>query len=242
MVGTGDLGTWQNVCVNWKVSNSTNNSPSITNSTTTVYKWQSHWEDSWGRYQNFASQILKQYRVTAEYECTGAGLTFRNWEWECRPIIRTPAERLRDIIASRHAPAIIGKRIAAPINTDAREIRARETLKLVVGEEQYRRFLKHGFVTAFNRKSGRTYKIGTGHQMTDVFEKGKHITRLCVLLAGDFPPTDHLIVRYLMALNDEERLWALANKHRRLVSPQSVPREQISLSLAEEFKRMKAAG
>jgi len=57
------------------------------------------------------------------------------------------------------------------------------------------------------------YQIFPGHGITCVYENGKMIERLCVVLRGDFPPTDSVIVRYLMALNNEDQLWGLAIKH-----------------------------
>ena len=138
-----------------------------------------------------------------------------------KPAPVSVTDRLQLIIATRTAPTIMkGRRshymMAMP---DNREMRARETLKLIVGDDAYRRYLKDGFVSVKNHDSGRVYQIFPGHGFTKVYEKGKLIETLCVVLrsgitVGDnFTPTDHLIVRYLLALNDEKRLWALANKH-----------------------------
>lgn len=140
-----------------------------------------------------------------------------NWHWIVQTYSQTPvktlAERMREVIANRHAPAVIGTRLPVESAFDAREKRARETLRLVVGDDQYRRFLKHGFVSARNRKSGKVYQIFGGTRMVNVYENGKHIERLCVYLSGSFPATDQIIVRYLMALNNEQQLWDIAIKH-----------------------------
>ena len=47
--------------------------------------------------------------------------------------------------------------------------------------------------------------------MVDAFEEGKKVERLCVYLKGDFPPTDQIIVLYLMFLNNEAQVRATAN-------------------------------
>lgn len=135
----------------------------------------------------------------------------------------TPQQRFREIIADRHAPAIRVRgnphdiwepsRHPLGLSRDAREIRARDTLRRVIGEDKFRSFLKTGFVSARNTKSGYFYQIYPGHGLTFVYKNGKMVERLCVYLRGDFPPTDGVVVRYLMALNNEKRLWELANKH-----------------------------
>lgn len=130
----------------------------------------------------------------------------------------TPAERLREIMARRAAPAVITRSAQRPRGTvsptdDFREARARETLSRVIGEDGYQRFLRDGFVSVRNRKSGRNYQIFPGNGLTRVYEAGRQIERLCVVLQGNYPPTDSLIVRFLLAINDEEKLWSLGIKH-----------------------------
>lgn len=140
--------------------------------------------------------------------------TVGNWGWEkCEPFIPlTPQERLREIIRSRHAPAIHGTRKPMQQPKDIREIRARETLRAVLGEDKFRQFIKNGFVTV-RAKSGLVYQIFTGHGITRVYDKGKQVERLCVVLRGSFPPTDELIMRYLLILNDERDFRKHAIKH-----------------------------
>lgn len=123
------------------------------------------------------------------------------------------SERLREIIRSRMAPAVIiptRKPLMTP--EDLREARARETLRRVIGEEKFARFLRTGFISV-RAKSGRFYQLFPGHGITRVFENGELVERLCVYLQGNFPPTDDLIMRYLLVLNDEEGFRAKANKH-----------------------------
>lgn len=128
---------------------------------------------------------------------------------------KSPLERLKDIIQKRQAPGIIivDSKRPMPLSVDIREQRARETLMRLIGQERYFKFLKTGFVSAFNRVSGRVYQIFPGHGITKVFENGQLTARLCVVLNQDFPPTDSIIMRYLLALNDEQKLWNLAIKH-----------------------------
>lgn len=39
------------------------------------------------------------------------------------------------------------------------------------------------------------------------------IERLCVVLPSGYAPTDSVIVRYLLVLNNEQKLWDMGIKH-----------------------------
>lgn len=169
------------------------------------------------------------------YSTASTGLT----EYDFAPVRpRTPAERLREMIQARQAPLVIATR--KPLGAgDEREQRARQTLRRLVGEEQYRKFLAHGFITV-RAKSGKVYKISPGHGMTVVYSPiGKPIEKLCVVLAGNFPPTDSLITRFLMILNDEAHFRSFANV---FAAPQSQSRPAATRDerpLPEIFKALK---
>jgi hypothetical protein len=148
-----------------------------------------------------------------------------------------PKSQLREIIRSRQSPTIITRK-PAPTVTDIREVRARETLFRVLGEEKFRRFLKHGFVSV-RAKSGLVYQIFPGHDFTNVYQDGVKIERLCVVFKGNFPPTDSLIMRYLLILNDEREFRRHANEFmvtRRIGKPVIKKIE----SLPEAWRRLRA--
>lgn len=127
------------------------------------------------------------------------------------PQFPTPVERIRAIMQERSAPRFIRDLRALNAPCDIREVRARETLKRVIGDNKYRDFLRKGFITVTNPKSGNTFQIFPGNGMTNVYFRGKMVEKLCVVLQGDFPPTDSLIMRYLMVLNNEQGFRAKAN-------------------------------
>jgi hypothetical protein len=178
-----------------------------TGSATTCDEWEVV-DDNWGCWAGTG---------TANY-------VFRS-NWRSKPL--TPEEqaaqrerqlkdRIKSIIDSRCAPNIIIKqndrRKALPMPQDIREERARETLKRVVGERKFLNFLKSGFLSV-KAKSGLVYQIFPGHGITCVFDQGKLVDRLCVVLQGGFPPTDSLIMRYLLILNNEQMFRGYAIKH-----------------------------
>lgn len=158
----------------------------------------------------------------------------------------SPQQRLQQIIQERQAPAIHvrdSKRNPLRAPSDIREERARETLRRVVGDEKFRRFQSHGFVTARSPKTGRIYQIFPGHGLTCVWENGVMVERLCVVLRGNFPPTDAVIVRYLLAINNEEKLWEVGIKHGAIKKQQSqiVLPENMTKPLPEILRELKAA-
>lgn len=166
---------------------------------------------------------------------------------------KTPEEKLKEIIASRQAPfgiikgrdmahnhawSVSGRKVLGPPK-DEREFRARETLMSVIGERKFRSYILNGFVSVRNPASGRVYQIHPGHGLTYVYEDGKLVERLCVVLKGDFPPTDSVIVRYLMALNNEKQLWDIGIKHGSVKKSVQQPSEVDQRPLIEIFSDLK---
>lgn len=130
-----------------------------------------------------------------------------------RTPLESPLSRLQKIIQARQSPLIISSRKHIKITDNSQELRARETLRRILGEDRYQRFLKDGFVTIRGR-SGKTYQVFPNTHFTNVYLDGEMIERLCVVLKGNFPPTDSLIMRYLLILNDEEDFRRHAIVHR----------------------------
>ena len=156
----------------------------------------------------------------------------------------TPEEQLRAIMRERASPLqprhnpYAGK---APLRKpqDVREERARQTLRRVLGEERFESFLRSGYVTV-RARSGKCYQLFPAHKMTCVYDKGRLVDRLCVVLQGEFPPTDSLIMRYLMVLNNERQFRQLAVRHDiggigSLAEPDRRPLQEI-------FRELKAVG
>ena len=121
--------------------------------------------------------------------------------------------QIRAAIRRRHQPLITSSKRPVGTAVDVREQRARATLCRLIGTQSYQRFLASGFISVRSPRSGKVYQIFPGHGITKVYQHGKLQERLCVVLNGGFPPTDSLIVRYLMILNDEKDFRARAVSH-----------------------------
>lgn len=152
---------------------------------------------------------------------------------------KTPKERLREILDSRMAPGVLSSCKPLGYTQDVRELRARETLQRVLGEDKFRDFVRRGHVTV-RAKSGLVYQIFPGHEITRVYDRGKMVERLCVVLTGEFPPTDSLIMRYLMILNNEQQFRSYAIKHG-VIQPQFHAAAEDQRSLAEIYRELKKA-
>ena len=152
---------------------------------------------------------------------------------------KTIKEKLNDIIKNRCAPNIITSRKSLVKTEDIREQRARETLKRVIGENKFINFIKNGFIT-IKAKSGLVYQIFPGHGVTAVYNKGQMVERLCVVLQGNFPPTDSLIMRFLLILNNEEQFRSFAIKHS-LYNNKRKENITENKSLVELFRELKSA-
>jgi hypothetical protein len=182
--------------------------------------------------------VYKKYQYIDATTCSDNWVVYNPCCINLPPL--SPGERLKQILQSRQGPLIIGTRKAIAPSAPERELRARETLQRVVGELQYRKFLKHGFITV-RAKSGLVYQLF--HNSTYAWRDGKRVEHLCVVLRGDFPPTDTLIVRYLMILNNEEQFRATANRSQACHSgnPFDAGQRQDLRSLVEIFRELKLA-
>lgn len=146
--------------------------------------------------------------------------------------------RLKKVIESRVSPRIKTSRNSLKSSNDIREQRARETLKRVLGEQKYKNFVRNGFISV-KAKSGLVYQIYPGYNKTSVYKNGQKIESLCVILNGNFPPTDSLIMRYLLLLNNEEMFRSKAIKHS-VNNYDKFPQQEDNRDLNEIYRSLKA--
>lgn len=90
------------------------------------------------------------------------------------------------------------------------EIQALQLLRGLVGQDEFRRYLKYGFVMV-RGASGLRYQVRRGRHVVDVWNERGRVDGICVYLGGPFPPTDDTITRMLMAERDELELWRRGN-------------------------------
>lgn len=183
------------------------------------------------------AQYTQGSTYTVRYYNGGGVNTTGYWTYGavCPPP-KSAADRLREILNSRMAPGVLSSCKPLGYTQDIREIRARETLRRVLGEDRFKDFVRRGSVSV-RAKSGLVYQIFPGSDFTKVYDNGKMIERLCVVLLGGFPPTDSLIMRYLMILNNEQQFRGYAIKHS--IQTPYLPATTDQRSLIEIFKELK---
>jgi len=91
---------------------------------------------------------------------------------------------------------------------------AMDTLREMISENQYQRYLKYGFVSVQGR-SGDVFLVSR-HCHTKVLRGGKIVEEVCLYLKGDVatPPTDGVIARLVMIQADEEAFKKAGNRYK----------------------------
>ena len=199
------------------------------------------------KYSNTASVILYESSDISNNDmqtCTSGAVYYTTITDSSQvyrpPIIKDRYSRLRDIIRSRMSPYIQSKSTPIGHAKNEAEIKARETVRRILGEVKYREYIKKGFVTL--RKGIKTYVIKPGHGITEMYINGELKKRLCLVLQGDFPPTDYFIMRYLILENNEELFLHKSIEHPVYNSSRNyTPRSKYDGSLINIWKNIRAA-
>lgn len=89
-----------------------------------------------------------------------------------------------------------------PKKTEA-EKQALLTLREIISEQDFRRYLRYGFLLV-KSSSGKIYQIWGNKSHTKVFWKGQRIEEICVRLRQHVPPTDNVIAFKIMIETDEQ--------------------------------------
>jgi len=97
------------------------------------------------------------------------------------------------------------------IQASIAEMKARETLRDMLSEKEYRKYLTNGFVMV-RGDSGRYYQVFNKQKHLRVYEYGKFIKELCIHTdAKEVPPTDHVLNMKIMIECDEQSIWDNSN-------------------------------
>jgi hypothetical protein len=95
---------------------------------------------------------------------------------------------------------------------------ALETLRDMITEQEFRHYLRYGFLTV-RGSSGRAYQIPRDGHHTKIWEHGKMIEEVCVRIKdGKVPLTDNVIAFKVMIETNEEMFKALGNVYKNKVA------------------------
>jgi hypothetical protein len=91
---------------------------------------------------------------------------------------------------------------------------AMDTLREMISEADYRRYLKYGFVVV-RGDSGDSYQIFRNKQHLKVWRRDVLVEEICVRIKDwAVPPTDKIIAFITMILADEEAFKAMGNRYK----------------------------
>jgi len=148
--------------------------------------------------------------------------------------------------SNMQGPLIISDKDALPLKVLGPELKARDTLRDLITEAQWRKYLVHGFITVQGSSSfieqksliqgPFLYKI-TPHKNIEVYKDNKVIHGLCIHTHSSCPPTDHVINMKVLVELDEQSIWSGSNI-RSIYTPtrKSIAKQP---SLKEVFKKYK---
>jgi hypothetical protein len=122
--------------------------------------------------------------------------------------------RYHDRVLNNLSP-VIKTRASLIKNVCEKEKTALETLREIITETEYRKYLKYGFVLV-KGISGDTYQIFRNKSHTKVYRGSKLIEEVCVRIKdADIPPTDNVIAFLTMLqAGDEQEFKKLGNVYK----------------------------
>ena len=146
------------------------------------------------------------------------GVDGQHWAYGHNPMgFSSEKPSIREIIRRRMSPVVIKKAKPLSNQVDPQEQKARDTLRDMISEAQYRRYITNGFIMVKGPKTGRGYQVFMDHYIhrIQVWENGKHINNICIHTDRhqNCPPTDHVINMKIRIECDEESLITLGNIH-----------------------------
>lgn len=128
----------------------------------------------------------------------------------------TQTEKEKKLSALKSKLCILVKSRADMLTNIAdNEQQAMQTLREVITETEFRKYIKYGFVLV-KGKSGDTYQIFRNRSHTKVWRAGKIIEEVCVRIKNDIkaPPTDNVVAFKAMIENDEAAFKTLGNVYK----------------------------
>lgn len=154
---------------------------------------------------------------TLTYNVRTATAATSNWVWNNAPWDKKSIRRART--SQRLRPQLLNHRGEASRASEQgrqfddvtpAEILALQLLRKMVEPDDFRRYLKHGFVTV-KAPSGLVYQIGR-RALIKVWDGADMVCTLCVHLKdSSIPPTDAVVAKMLIAELDERDLWKRSN-------------------------------
>lgn len=149
-------------------------------------------------------------------------------------------QQVRQIIKSNLLIKVKNTRENLPTKYSLQEQRARDTLRDMLTEQEWRRYATNGFIMV-KGSSGCWYQIFAEYnKRINVYRDNKKINNICIHSDKSCPPTDHVINMKVLVEIDETAVWQNGNV--------AVPNGNLNTyrvlqpkhSLVEEYQKLKA--
>lgn len=111
-------------------------------------------------------------------------------------------------------PSFIKSRGDFPLIGSPSEEKAQRTLRDMLSEPEFKKYLKYGFVSIL-ASSGKVYQVFRNTHHIKVWHKGILEEELCVYIKNPkIPPTDKIIAFLIMIMSDEQDLRQISNRYK----------------------------
>lgn len=110
-----------------------------------------------------------------------------------------------------------GKRKSLNLDVTPQELKARDTLRDMISEADWRRYMTNGFLMVkgskdFSKGSAYWYQIHADRsRRVRVYQDGKALKDICIHSADVCPPSDHVINMKVLVEIDEQAVWSGGN-------------------------------
>jgi len=123
----------------------------------------------------------------------------------------TIKEVIKEVLKKNIKIIIPSRQETLTIQASIAEMKARTTLRDMLSEKDFRKYLINGFVMV-QGDTGKWYQIFMKQKHVRVYERGKFIKELCIHTAAkECPPTDHALHLKIMVECDEQAIWDNSN-------------------------------
>lgn len=178
---------------------------------------------AYGTYGEYITTSETTGATTAWYAAAPTAITYNyttdGLSWYAQSIHQeTKAEKFKNKIRNQLCGGIRKRQSIleqlAPPGMSTAELKARDTLRDMLSEQDWRRYVTNSFVMV-RGESGKWYQVFANHntERIRVYEKGEHIANLCIHSDSSCPPTDHVIAMKIQIELDEESIWKESNTY-----------------------------
>jgi len=133
-----------------------------------------------------------------------------------------------------------GSRKYIPTKINPAELKARETLRDMITEADWRRYVTNGFIMV-KGTSGFWYQVfNMRSARIRVYKDGNHTHNLCIHTDQECPPSDHVINMKVLVELDEASIWKGSNIGSPYKDHYTQTLQPPTHNLVEQFRRLKA--